>query len=109
MSQGFLKTKCVNVACKICRITGLKFKLLSFLLQICNIQNYGTKKLYWNCKILLKDVEESRGSGEFKIHDTYSETAKHAELWLYANLLHLILYTHVLDWIYQTTKSCVSQ
>lgn len=64
--------------------------LLFNLLQICNIQNYGTKKLYWNCKILLKDVEESRGSGEFKIHDTYSETAKHAELWLYANLLHLI-------------------
>lgn len=79
---------------------GIKVYVVIFL-QICNIQNYGTKKLYWNCKILLKDVEESRGSGEFKIHDTYSETAKHAELWLYANLLHLILYTHVLD---QTTR-----
>lgn len=109
MNESGFFFKYVNVACNICRITGLKFMLLFNLLQICNIQNYGTKKLYWNCKILLKDVEESRGSGEFKIHDTYSETAKHDELWLYANLLHLILYTHVLDWIYQTRKTCVSQ
>lgn len=49
------------------------------------------KKLYWNCKILLKDVEESRGFGEFKIYDIYSEIVKYVELWFYVNLLYFIL------------------
>lgn len=58
------------------------------------------KKLYWNCKILVKDVEESRGFGEFKIYDIYSEIVKYVELWFYVNLLYFILYIYVLDWIY---------